>query len=92
MKSSVLLEEVAICDIIGAGETVKEEKQKVSVVATNKPSQLLFMVPQMPAGIYQMVVVTDISPSGNKLKSQVEISSGPLEVREGLEVSFIGFY
>ena len=61
-------------------------------MATNKPSQLLFMVPQMPAGIYQMVVVTDISASGNKLKSQVEISYGPLEVREGGEVSFIGFY
>ncbi|MBO5731467.1 MAG: DUF4469 domain-containing protein [Treponema sp.] len=37
-----------------------------------RPSQLLFMVPQVPAGIYQMVVVTDISASGNKLKSQVE--------------------
>jgi hypothetical protein len=57
-----------------------------------RPNQLLFMVPQVPAGIYQMVVVTDISASGNKLKSQVEISYGPLKVREGLEVSFIGFY
>ena len=68
------------------------ERIKVSVVATNKPSQLLFVVPQVPSGTYRIVVVTDISASGNKLKSQVEISSGPLEVREGLEVSFIGFY
>ena len=68
------------------------ERIKVSVVATNKPSQLLFVVPQVPSGTYRIVVVTDISASGNKLKSQVEISSGPLEVREGGEVSFIGFY
>ena len=59
------------------------ERIKASVVATNKPSQLLFMVPQVPSGTYGLVVVTDISASGNKLKSQVEISYGPLEVREG---------
>ena len=61
-------------------------------MVANKPSQLLFMVPQVPSGTYGLVVVTDISASGNKLKSQVEISYGPLEVRDGLEVSFIGFY
>ncbi len=61
-------------------------------MVANKPSQLLFMVPHVPSGTYGLVVVTDISASGNKLKSQVEISYGPLEVREGLEVSFIGFY
>lgn len=59
------------------------ERVKASVVATNKPSQLLFVVPQVPAGTYRIVVVTDISASGNKLKSQVEISYGPLEVRDG---------
>lgn len=59
------------------------ERIKASVVATNKPSQLLFMVPQVPSGTYRIVVVTNISASGNKLKSQVEISYGPLEVREG---------
>ena len=60
-------------------------------MATNKPSQLLFMVPQVPSGTYRIVVVTDISASGNKLKSQVEISYGPLEVREGLEVFLLDF-
>ena len=60
-------------------------------MVTNKPSQLLFMVPQVPSGTYRIVVVTDISASGNKLKSQVEISYGPLEVREGLEVFLLDF-
>ena len=61
----------------------QEDRQwfKVSSVITNKLSTLLFIVPQVPAGRYRIVVVTNISASGNKLKSDVEISFGPVEIR-----------
>ncbi|MBO5125424.1 MAG: DUF4469 domain-containing protein [Spirochaetaceae bacterium] len=58
-----------------------EGRLKAALVVTNKPSALLFMVPPVDAGRYQIVVVTNVSASGNRLKSAVEISFGPVEVR-----------
>lgn len=61
-------------------EIEKHHWYKSPLVVTNKPKEVIFTVPQIKPGKYQLVLVTNISASGNKLKKDIEITFGPVEV------------